>query len=38
MKYLDVVKGKEVKVWPWSHALKKTVKENPHRYLELFEE
>jgi len=38
MKYLDVVTGKEVKVWPWNKEQKKAVKENPERYLELVEE
>jgi len=38
MKYLDIVTNKEVKVWPWSHELKKAVQKNPDRYLELVEE
>jgi len=38
MKYLDVLLKKEVKVYPWSNNLKKSIKENPNRYIELFEE
>ena len=38
MKYLDVVTNKEVIVYPWNSNLKKLVKNNPDRYLEMFEE
>ncbi len=39
MKYLDVATGKEISVYPWSsHIKKETIKNNPERYHELFEE
>jgi len=38
MKYLDVITGKEVIVYPWSNQIKKLIKNNPERFLELFEE
>jgi len=38
MKYLDIVTGKEITVWPWNLEQKKAVKKNPKRYLQMFED
>jgi hypothetical protein len=38
MKYLDVILGKEVIVYPWSKNLKKRIQNNPGRYHQMFEE
>jgi len=39
MKYLDVITGEEITIYPWSSHIKKAViKNNPDRYHELFEE
>ena len=38
MKYLDVITGKEIVVYPWSKTLKKSIENNPDRYQKLFEE